>query len=48
MNPQTGEVAVGHSIRNGNTTYHSGPGYLDYPTQSGGTTRHTFTRSPNR
>jgi hypothetical protein len=43
MNPQSGEVAVGQSIRSGNTTYHSGPRYNGVSKTDGSLTTHTFT-----
>lgn len=43
MNPQSGEVAAGQSIRSGNTTYHFGPGFSGTSKREGTVTTHQFT-----
>ena len=43
INPQTGQVIGGHSIQNGNTTYHSGPTHNIVSTTNGSVTTHTYT-----
>jgi hypothetical protein len=43
INPQTGQVIGGHSIQNGNTTYHSGPTHNIVSTKNGSVTTHTYT-----
>ena len=43
MNPQTGQVTGGHSVQNGNTTYHSGPTHNIVSTKNGNVRTHIYT-----